>query len=155
MSIITPESFYSKLLSILKQLILTLRLSEVTVVEVFFVTNQRVAFFWVSFHSVIFKPCKHIARTFFQPFNNFISCVFRSIGCSLAWFVISVLLVNKNKSHKKILKSKDPKRGPWETSKIISSHELNLSLILTLFFCYLSSCLLTLRRAYQNHMHAT
>ena len=38
---------------------------------------------------------------------------------------------------------------------IISSHELNLRLILTLCFRYLSSCLLILRKAYQNHMHAT
>ena len=65
--IITPKSFCSKLISILTPLVSILRLSEVTVVEgLFFLTNRKVVFFWASFYYVIFKPCKHIPRTFFQ-----------------------------------------------------------------------------------------
>ena len=58
-------------------------------------TNKNVAFFWVSFHSVIFKPCKHITRAFFQWFNNFTCCAFIGISSIVSCLICNLTVISK------------------------------------------------------------
>ena len=61
----------------------------------FFLINKKVAFFWVSFYSAIFKPCQHITRTFFQPFNIFTRCVFRGTWCIAILIISNISVISK------------------------------------------------------------